>query len=77
MINTGLYMAAPYTGGVTAIPAAVMSATALGTVADDIAENGINVRNGINVGFDVLNAAPGVGLAVKGVKAAAARRAIP
>lgn len=74
MINTGLYMAAPYTGGVTAIPAAVMSAAALGTVADDIAEN---VRNGINAGFDVLNAAPGVGLAVKGVKAAAARRAIP
>lgn len=72
MINTGLYMAAPYTGGVTA---AVMSAAALGTVADDIAENGINVRNGINAGFDVLNAAPG--LAVKGVKAAAARRAIP
>ena len=77
MINTGLYMAAPYTGGVTAIPAAVMSAAALGTVVDDIAENGINVRNGINAGFDVLNAAPGVGLAVKGVKAAAARRAIP
>lgn len=69
MVNTGLYMAAPYTA------AAAMSAAALGTVAGDIADNGINVRNGINAGFDVLNAAPG--LAVKGVKAAAARRAIP
>lgn len=77
IVNTGLYMAAPYTAGITAIPAAAMSAAALGTVAGDIADNGINVRNGINAGFDVLNAAPGVGLAVKGVKAAAARRAIP
>lgn len=72
MVDTGLYMAAPYTA-----TAAAMSAAALGTVAGDIADNGINVRNGINAGFDVLNAAPGVGLAVKGVKAAAARRAIP
>ena len=77
MINTGLYMAAPYTAGITAIPAAAMSAAALGAVAGDIADNGINARNGIDACFDLVDAVPGVGLAVKGAKAAAARRVIP
>ena len=49
IINTGLYIAAPYTAGVTAIPAGAMTAEAL---ASDFAENGLSVSN---AGFDVVS----------------------
>lgn len=55
LINTGLYMAAPYTAGVTAIPAGAMTAAAL---AGDLAENGLSVQNAVNTGFDVVSALP-------------------
>lgn len=58
VINTGLYMAAPYTAGVTAIPAGVMTAAALAGDASDLAENGLSVSNAVNTGFDVVSALP-------------------
>lgn len=48
-------MAAPYTAGVTAIPAGAMTAAAL---ASDLAENGLSVSNAVNTGFDVVSALP-------------------
>lgn len=58
IINTGLYMAAPYTAGVTAIPAGAMTAAALAGDASDLAENGLSVSNAVNTGFDVVSALP-------------------
>ena len=58
IINTGLYMAAPYIAGVTAIPAGAMTAAALAGDASDLAENGLSVSNAINTGFDVVSALP-------------------
>lgn len=58
LINTGLYMAAPYTAGVTAIPAGAMTAAALAGDASDLAENGLSVQNAVNTGFDVVSALP-------------------
>lgn len=51
-------MAAPYTAGVTAIPAGVMTAAALAGDASDLAENGLSVSNAVNTGFDVVSALP-------------------
>ena len=55
IINTGLYIAAPYTAGVTFIPA---GAAALAGDASDLAENGLSVSNAVNTGFDVVSAIP-------------------
>ena len=52
-------MAAPYTYGITAIPASVMSSAAIASDANDIVNNGINVGNGINTVFDVATLVPG------------------
>ena len=52
IINTGLYIAAPYTAGVTFIPAGAMTSAAL---ASDLAENSLSVSNAINTGFDVVS----------------------
>lgn len=41
-------MAAPYTYGITAIPASVMSSAAIASDANDIVNNGIDIGNGIN-----------------------------
>lgn len=58
LINTGLYIAAPYTAGVTAIPAGAMTAAALAGDVSDLAENGMSVSNAANTGFDVVSALP-------------------
>ena len=55
IINTGLYIAAPYTAGVTFILA---GAAALAGDASDLAENVLSVSNAINTGFDVVSALP-------------------
>ena len=52
IINTGLYIAAPYTAAVTSIPA---GAAALTGDASNLAENGLSVSNAINTGFDVVS----------------------
>ena len=51
IINTGLYMVVSYTTGVTA---GAMTTAALAGDASDLAENGLNVSNAINTGFDVM-----------------------
>ena len=51
-------MAAPYTAGVTAIPAGAMTAAALAGDASDLSENGLSVSNAVNTGFDVVSALP-------------------
>lgn len=48
LTNAGLWMAAPYTYGITAIPASVMSSAAIASDANDIVDNGIDIGNGIN-----------------------------
>ena len=58
IINTGIYMAVPYTTGVTAIPAGAMTAATLADDASNLAENGLSVSNAINTGFDVVSAIP-------------------
>lgn len=58
VINTGLYMASPYTAGVTAIPAGAMTAAALAGDVSDLTENGLSVSNAVNTGFDVVQALP-------------------
>lgn len=58
IINTGLYMAAPYTAGVTAIPAGAMTAAALAGDASDLSQNGLSISNAVNTGFDVVSALP-------------------
>lgn len=59
LTNAGLWMAAPYTYGIAAIPASVMSSAAIASDANDIVDNGINVGNGINTVFDVATLVPG------------------
>ena len=58
LTTAGLYMAAPYTAGVTAIPAGAMTAAALAGDTSDLAENGLSVSNAVNTGFDVVSALP-------------------
>ena len=58
LTTAGLYMAAPYTAGMTAIPAGAMTAAALAGDASDLSENGLSVSNAINTGFDVVSALP-------------------
>lgn len=55
IINTGLYIAAPYTAGVTA---GAMTTAALAGDASDLSENGLSVSNAINTGFDVVSSFP-------------------
>ena len=55
IINTGLYIVAPYTAGVTE---GAMTTAALAGDASDLAENGLSVSNAINTGFDVVPALP-------------------
>ena len=59
LTNAGLWMAAPYTYGIAAIPASVMSSAAIASDANDIVDNGINIGNGINTVFDVATLVPG------------------
>lgn len=58
LINTGLDMAAPYTAGVTAIPAGAMTAAALACDASDLSQNGLSISNAVNTGFDVVSSLP-------------------
>lgn len=51
-------MAAPYTAGVTAIPAGAMTAAALSGDASDLSQNGLSISNAVNTGFDVMSALP-------------------
>lgn len=51
-------MAAPYTAGVTAIPAGAMTAAALAGDASDLSQNGLSISNVVNTGFDVVSALP-------------------
>ena len=60
LTNAGLWMAAPYTYGITAIPASLMSSAAIVSDANDIADNGIGVGNGFNTVFDVLTPLPSI-----------------
>lgn len=48
LTNAGLWMAAPYTYGITAIPTSVMSSADIASDANDIVNNGIDIGNGIN-----------------------------
>lgn len=59
LTNAGLQMAAPYTYGIAAIPASVMSSAAIASDANDIVDNGIDIGNGINTVFDVATLVPG------------------
>ena len=59
LTNAGLWMAAPYTYGIAAIPASVMSSAAIASDANDIVDNGIDIGNGINTVFDVATLVPG------------------
>lgn len=65
LINGGLYALAPFTGGATLPAAIAMSAGAMGSAGNDIVDRGINLENGMDIGFDVLNAAGGAGQALK------------
>lgn len=65
LINGGLYAAAPFTGGATLPAAIAMSGAAMGSAGSDIADRGLNLENGMDVGFDVLNAAGGAGSALR------------
>lgn len=52
-------MAGPYTSGYSYVPAYLMTAAALAGDASDLSQNGLNSRNGMNTGFDVIQAIPG------------------
>lgn len=58
LTTAGLYMAAPYTFGATAIPAGVMTTAALAGDVSDLSQNGLSVSNAVNTGFDVIQALP-------------------
>lgn len=60
LTNAGLWMAAPYTSGITAIPASLMSSAAIVSDINDIADNGVGVGNGFNTVFDVLTPLPSI-----------------
>lgn len=51
-------MAAPYTAGVTAIPAGTMTAATLAGDASDLSQNGLSISNAVNTGFDVASVLP-------------------
>ena len=59
LTNAGLWMAAPYTYGIAAIPASVMSSAAIASDANDIVDNRIDIGNGRNTVFDVATLVPG------------------
>lgn len=58
LTTAGLYMAAPYTFGATAIPAGVMTTAALAGDVSDLSQNGLSVSNAVNTGFDIIQALP-------------------
>ena len=58
VVNTGLYAAAPFTGGATLVPAMVMSIGQGLAAANNMAHEGANLNNSLDVAGGVL-AAPG------------------
>lgn len=66
LTNAGLWMAAPYTYGIAAIPASVMSSAAIASDANDIVNNGIDIGNWINTVFDVATNAERAANAAQG-----------
>ena len=58
VVNTGLYAAAPFTGGVTLVPAIAMSVGQGLAAANNMAHEGANLNNSLDVAGGVL-AAPG------------------
>lgn len=65
-INAGLYLAAPFTGGATLIPAMAMTGLQAGAAGINAYDKGINLSNGL----DIASAIPGFGLTEKAVKGA-------
>ena len=65
-INAGLYLAAPFTGGATLIPAMAMTGLQAGAAAVNAYDKGLNLSNGL----DMASAIPGFGLTEKAVKGA-------
>ena len=65
-INAGLYLAAPFTGGATLIPAMAMTGLQAGAAGVNAYDKGINLSNGL----DIASAIPGFGLTEKAVKGA-------
>lgn len=65
IINAGLYLAAPFTGGTTLIPAMAMTGLQAGGAAANAYKKGFNIQNGL----DLASAIPGFGLSEKMVKA--------
>ena len=66
VINAGLYLAAPFTGGATFIPAMAMTGLQAGAAGVNAYDKGINLSNGL----DIASAIPGFGLTEKAVKGA-------
>ena len=56
VVNTGLYMAAPFTGGVTLVPAMAMSIGQGLAAANNMANEGVSLNNGLDVAGGVLAA---------------------
>jgi len=65
-LNAGLYLAAPFTGGATLVPAMAMTGLQAGAAAVNAYDKGINLSNGL----DIASAIPGFGLTEKAVKGA-------
>ena len=65
LVNAGLYVAAPFTGGSTLIPAMAMTGLQAGGATANAYKKGLNVQNGL----DIASAIPGFGLTEKAVKA--------
>ena len=65
LLNAGLYVAAPFTGGTTLIPAMIMTGLQAGGATANAYKRGLNVQNGL----DIASAIPGFGLTEKAVKA--------
>ena len=62
--NAALYLAAPFTGGATLIPAMSMSGIQAVGASANVYDKGLNVQNGL----DIASAIPGFGLTEKAVK---------
>lgn len=65
-INAGLYLAAPFTGGATLIPAMAMTGIQGAAAGVNAYDKGLNMSNGI----DIASTIPGFGLGEKAVKLA-------
>ena len=65
-VNAGLYLAAPFTGGATLVPAMAMTGLQAGAASVNAYDKGINLSNGL----DMASAIPGFGLTEKAVKGA-------